>query len=162
MDILFKTEKTVFSYRVAGVLRCGDRWLVQKPPQDEDGYAFVGGHVVFGETNAQTLVREFEEELHQKITVGRLMGVGEIFIPWGARDCHQICLYYEVDFDGAPMIPTEGVFHGFDELGGERIDLDFYWLDRAALERVTVYPPEMVPHLLSGVPDVLHFVYREE
>ena len=43
-DILFKTERFVFSYRVAGVLVQNGCVLLQKPP-DDDGYALPGGHV---------------------------------------------------------------------------------------------------------------------
>ena len=57
-DILFKTDEFVFSYRVAGICMQTGRVLLQKPTHDA-GYAFPGGHVALGETNAETLVREF-------------------------------------------------------------------------------------------------------
>lgn len=59
MDILFKTDEYVFSYRVAGICIQNGKVLLQKPSNDT-AYAFPGGHVAFGETNAQTLVREFQ------------------------------------------------------------------------------------------------------
>ena len=46
-DILFKTDDYVFSYRVGGLLIHNGRVLMQKAV-DDDGYAFVGGHVAFG------------------------------------------------------------------------------------------------------------------
>lgn len=51
-DILFKTEGYVFSYRVAGICIKHGRVLLQKPAND-DGFAFPGGHVAFGETNEE-------------------------------------------------------------------------------------------------------------
>ena len=60
MDILFRTEEYVFSYRVAGICIQNGKVLLQKPTNDT-AFAFPGGHVTFGETNAQTLVREFQE-----------------------------------------------------------------------------------------------------
>lgn len=98
-DILFKTDEHVFSYRVAGILIRNGSVLLQKPVHDP-GYAFPGGHVGFGETNEETLIREFREELAADITVNGLRWVGEIFFPWGGKPCHQICLYYEVDQAG--------------------------------------------------------------
>ena len=56
MDILFKTEDRVFSYRVAGICVQNGMVLLQKPANDS-AYAFPGGHVAFGETNAETLIR---------------------------------------------------------------------------------------------------------
>ncbi|WP_052098183.1 NUDIX hydrolase [Paenibacillus stellifer] len=99
-DILFKTDEHVFSYRVAGILIRNGSVLLQKPVHDP-GYVVPGGHVGFGETNEETLIREFREELAADITVNGLRWVGEIFFPWGGKPCHQICLYYEVDQDGS-------------------------------------------------------------
>ncbi|MBE6985481.1 MAG: hypothetical protein E7434_07750 [Ruminococcaceae bacterium] len=66
-DILFKTDDYIFSYRVGGVLIHNGKVLMQNAEGD-DGYAFIGGHVAFGETTDETLVREFIEyvsELHE-------------------------------------------------------------------------------------------------
>ena len=102
-DILFKTEGYVFSYRVAGICIKHGRVLLQKPAND-DGFAFPGGHVAFGETNEETLIREFREEIGAEISVGELKWVGELFFRWGDVPCHQICLYYLVDIL-TPEIP---------------------------------------------------------
>ena len=40
-------------------------------------------------------------------------------------------------------IPLDGVFHGYDELDNERIDLDFCWVPLEDLKNdVKVYPQE--------------------
>ena len=88
-DILFHRENYVFSYRVAGILLHKSSVLLQKPTNDTV-YAIPGGHVALGETNAQTLEREFKEEIVADITVGELKWVAEIFFPWGDKPCHQI------------------------------------------------------------------------
>lgn len=77
-DILFKTDDHIFSYRVSGICIHNEKVLLHKAKGDE-GYAFPGGHVSFGETNAETLRREFMEEIGAEITVGELKWVGEIF-----------------------------------------------------------------------------------
>ena len=61
MDILFKNDNFVFSYRVCGILIHNGKILLQRPKNDD--YAIIGGHVAVMET----LKREFEEELHAKI-----------------------------------------------------------------------------------------------
>jgi ADP-ribose pyrophosphatase YjhB (NUDIX family) len=73
-DILFHTENYVFSYRVAGILINDGKVLLQKP-KDDDGYAFPGGHVAFGETNAETLYREFREEIRCRHFCRRAQGL---------------------------------------------------------------------------------------
>jgi len=81
-DILFKTDDFVFSYRVGGILIHRDKILLQRAAGD-DGYAFIGGHVAFGETTEETLVREFWEEIGANVKVERLLMVAENFFRLG-------------------------------------------------------------------------------
>ena len=158
-DILFKNEDFVFSYRAGGILIREGRLLLQKPKNDD--YAIIGGHVGCLETGAEALKREFEEELHAKIEVDRLMAVGEIFFPWGKKPCHQICLYYDVHLPDA-AIPLEGSFHGYDELDNERIDLDYCWVPLDDLKKgLKVYPLELIPFLITPQKEIVHFISRE-
>ena len=113
-DILFRTDSYVFSYRVAGVCIQNGKVLLQKPA-DDDGFAFPGGHVAFGETNAETLTREFKEEIGADIAVGGLKWVGEVFFDWGGKPCHQICLYYAIDIRD-DRTPADGVFTAQERL----------------------------------------------
>lgn len=81
-DIIFKTNEYVFSYRVAGLLIQNNKVLLQKPT-NSTAYALPGGHVSLGETNEDTLIREFKEEINVDIKVESLQWVGELFFPWG-------------------------------------------------------------------------------
>lgn len=157
-DILFKTEDFVFSYRVAGVCVCDGKVLLQKPTSDT-AYAFPGGHVALGETNEQTLIREFREELGADITVGELMWVGELFFPWGDKRCHQICLFYAVDI-ADDHTPTQGMFMGMEQLSERKFDLEFHWIPLERLEKIEVYPTRTAE--LIHAPHVQHFVFFEE
>ena len=121
-DILFKTDDYIFSYRVGGLLIRDGKVLMQKAV-DDDGYAFIGGHVAFGETTDQTLVREFKEEIGADIKIERLIMVNENFFPWGNCPCQQINLYYLVSLSDETQIPLDGTFKALDELGNERIEL---------------------------------------
>lgn len=158
-DILFRGDNFVFSSRVSGVLVHDGQVLVQCPPGTTE-HAFIGGHVMLGETQAEALVREYMEELHAPVTPTRLLAVGEVFYPWGDRPCHQIGLYYRVELNDLSAIPLMGSFRGYDELGGERIDLEYKWVALADLPHMEIYPPEVVPFLLHEQ-ETGHFVYRE-
>ena len=109
----------------------------------------------------ETLKREFEEEFHAKIEVDNLLAIGEIYFPWGIRPCHQICLYYNVHLMD-DNIPLDGVFHGYDELDNERIDLDFCWVSLEDLKKGTkVYPLELIPYILEPGKEIVHFVSKQ-
>lgn len=159
-DILFKTEDFIFSYRVGGLLIKNNKILLQRPKNDD--FAIIGGHVSSLETTVETLKREFEEELHAKIGVDSLFAVGEVFFPWGQKPCHQICLYYKVHLLNEDDIPSDGTFHGYDNLDNERIDLDFCWVPLEDLKNgLTVYPTELIPHIVNNSNEIVHFVSKQ-
>jgi 8-oxo-dGTP pyrophosphatase MutT (NUDIX family) len=154
MDILFKTEDWVFSYRVAGICVQNGKVLLQTTTGEDRSFAFPGGHVAFGETNEETLIREFKEEIGADIRVGDLKWVAEVFFPWGRKPCHQICLYYMVEGD----ISDLDQFLGIEERG---VPLEFRWIPLDEVQNLEVYPveaPELLQKLHEGVQ---HFVYKE-
>ncbi|MBQ7321239.1 MAG: NUDIX hydrolase [Clostridia bacterium] len=159
-DILFKDSEAVFSYRVAGVCLHDGKVLLQKPTNDS-AHAFPGGHVMFGETNEQTLIREFREEIGAEIRVGELMWVGEIFFPWGDRPCHQICLYYAVELTD-PILMERTSFIGEEQLENRDFSLEFLWIPINRLSDIEVYPPEARALLEKTEQGIRHFIYREE
>ena len=159
MDIIFHTEEYVFSYRVAGICIQNGKVLLQKPTNDT-AFAFPGGHVTLGETNARTLIREFQEEIGADISVGDLKWVGEIFFPWGEKPCHQICLYYMVEIT-SDCIPSDGKFLGKEKLEGRIFDMEFHWIPLNELKNIEVYPTNaatLIEHIDGGVQ---HFIYQE-
>ncbi len=158
-DILFKTNDYIFSYRIAGICIQNGKVLLQKNINDS-GFAFPGGHVMFGETNEQTLIREFREEIGADISVGELKWVGEIFFPWGEKPCHQICLYYSVQIND-PHIQRDGNFTAKECMEGTGFDLVFHWIPLSEIKHIEVYPTNAAD--LLRIPDngVRHFVYKE-
>ncbi len=159
-DLFFQDEHGVFSYRVAGICIQNDHVLLQKPDND-DGYAFPGGQVSFGETHEETLKREFSEETGIHITVGDLRWVGELFFPWGTKRCQQICLYYIVEPKPNPHLQMR-TFTGLETMEGRSSSMRFYWIPLSQVAELPVYPTN-ASTLLSALPDgtVKHFIYRE-
>ena len=170
-DILFDHGNARFSYRISALIVQGGRALLQCPGGTQD-YAFIGGHVSFGETAKDTLIREIREEIHCDAIIGDLMAVGEVYIDWGRcpdgspRHCHQIGLYFHATVDET-QLPAADRFCGYDEAGNERYNLEYIWFpleelrEKIASKAMIVYPPEAMAHLLSGSKDVLHFTYSE-
>lgn len=138
-DILFETEENIFSYRVAGILIRDGMILLQRPV-NEKGYSFPGGHVSFGETNKETLKREFKEEILVDINVDSLQWVAEIFFPWGDRRCHQICLFYNISLCDETQIALSGTFNALDELNRVKVDLEFSWIQLSEIKDIVLYP----------------------
>ena len=53
MDILFKNDDFVFSYRVGGILKHNGKILLQRPKNDD--YAIIGGHIAAMETSMERI-----------------------------------------------------------------------------------------------------------
>ena len=160
-DILFKTDNWVFSYRVAGICVRNGKVLLQTTTGEDHSFAFPGGHVEFGETHAQTLIREFKEEIGADIVVKDLKWVAEVLFPWGKKPCHQICLYYMVEIKN-PEIPGDGRFLANEQLEGRNFQLEFHWVPIEEVVDMELYPTnakELLNRLNEGVQ---HFVYHEE
>lgn len=158
-DILTLIDDEVFSYRVAGICIQNGMVLLQKPDND-DGYAFPGGHVAMGETHAEALKREFQEEIGADISVGDLAWVGEIFFPWGARKCTQICLYYFIDIL-SEQTPKSGVFSGQEHLEGRDFKVEFYWVPLEESRQIKIYPSIAEKLLAKPHGGVQHFIDRQ-
>lgn len=160
-DILFRLDGSVFSYRVAGVLIRDGMILLHRAVGDP-GFSIPGGHVALGETNRETLVREFKEEIGADIEVLRLRWVGEIFFPWGNTPCHQISLFYAIRLLDETQIPLTGVFVGDDALRVQKVALEFHWVPIVELGALEVYPQSMSTLLECGDVAIQHFIERTE
>jgi len=159
-DILFRSDDYIFSYRVAGVIVRADKILLQRSAGDH-GFSIPGGHVTLGETNAQTLAREFKEEIGADVEVGDLCWVGEIFFRLEGRPWHQICLFYAVHLVEESQLPTGNFFLGQELMDGVKSDLEFHWVPVAQLESIPVYPRNVPSLMKRWDTGIQHFIADE-
>ena len=159
-DIIFHRDNYIFDYRVAGILVRDGKVLLQSPKNTGE-YAFIGGHVALGETTAETLTREWREEVGADIEVGELKWVEENLFSWGDKAAHQISLSYLVSLKDTMKIPLEGSFISKEYKADDDKAIWFHWVPLSDIKNLTVYPTkaaELLPLLNEGVK---HFVYRE-
>ena len=157
-DISFINGNQGFSYRVAGFLIQDNKILVQRPYEETD-YAFPGGQVSFNETNEETLIREFKEELNLEITVNKLKLVGEVFFFHRDINWSQISLYYLVSFKNQnSSIPLNGCFPGVELNAQGKPKLEFSWIPIENLDKEQIYPLETRQYLKALTDEVIHFI----
>lgn len=157
---MLTTQEGVFSYRVAGILIRDGKVLLQRPINDP-AYAFPGGHVNFGETSEQAVIREFKEEIAADIRPIRLLWIGENFFPWGEKDCHQIGLYYLVALSDETCIPLDGIFYAQDEIERKACRLEFSWVELSQLKHIELYPIIAKEKLMNVSEYIEQFVFVE-
>lgn len=151
MDWLFTTEEGICHVRVAGILVRDGKLLVQNGGAS---YAIPGGHLRFGETTEEALIREFQEEMGISIVCGRLLWTEENFWRWGIRDAHNLGYYYLVEFPADCDIPQAGA------VMKDNSGVSFDWLSVDTLDKVTIYPEFLKTelHRLDGPRK--HFIRR--
>jgi len=158
-DISYSTDKHGFSYRAAGILLHDGRVLLQM----HDGeYAFPGSGVAFGETTAETLIREFAEEIGEDtIEVAELKWVWENFYVWNNTPYHQICIYHLLKLKDSAHIPLSGKFIHKEYSENDANPVWFYWVPLDELNNISVHPKNAAELLRRIDEGVLHFAYRE-
>jgi ADP-ribose pyrophosphatase YjhB (NUDIX family) len=102
----------------------------------------LGGHVEFGEYAIDTIHREFGEEIGQRLTGVRLLGVLENIFQWQGERAHEVVFIFRAAFadPAAYEIERQPILDAPD--GGDRV----IWRPAAAAD------PPLYP---AGVADLI-------
>ena len=116
-------------------------------PKDRSYSYLPGGHIEFGETGREALVREMKEETGLDATAGDLLGVVESsFVQKGEKHC-EINLIYRMEValptavDGNRHLPTAALEDW----------ICFDWVDCDKIDSVNLLPPEMKRQLSTAI-----------
>lgn len=113
-------------------------------------YRFPGGEIEFGETAAETLLREMREEYELEITVGNLWMVNENFFAYREKTAHGVNLLYLCSL--VNNTPVSELRHK------EHDDIKLVWRSQADFDRIPLYPQGVENHLNTSVDQVIHLV----
>ena len=83
---------------MAVIRRPRDGALLVSEPADGSFQRPLGGHVEFGEYAVDTIHREFGEEIGQRLTGVRLLGVLENIFPWHGGTEHEVVFIFSAAF----------------------------------------------------------------
>ena len=108
-------------------------------PKDRSYSYLPGGHIEFGETGREALVREMKEETGLDATAGALLGVVESsFVQKGEKHC-EINLIYAME------VKVKGEGEQWNVSSCEDW-ICFDWADCDKIDSVNLLPPEMKPY----------------
>ena len=114
--------------------------------------------MAFGETSAETIVREYKEETGADIIAGRLIWVDESLWTWGNRDAHTVCFYHLLSIKNANTMPLDGKFKSLKTNDSE---LFLKWAALSELKDIDVLP-DFIKEKAANIADgIEHFVYLE-
>ena len=150
-DWIFSDERRICHFRVAGLLVRNNHLLVQK--NKSNPYTIPGGHVFFGETSENALIREFKEEIGIDVQICRLIWVEENFWKWGKKDAHNISFYYLVmQKDEAALSDT------FISPYKDKNDVTIQWISFDNLKKVEIYPEYIKFKITNISNNIEHFI----
>ena len=108
-------------------------------PRDRSYSYLPGGHIEFGETGREALVREMKEETDLDATAGDLLGVVESsFVQKGEKHC-EINLIYAMEV----KVKGEGEQRNVSSCEDW---ICFDWVDCDKIDSENLLPPEMKPY----------------
>lgn len=135
IDLTLSTGYGVFNHRVAAVIMRNSKLLAQKNIKTGE-YYLVGGRIRFGESSAQALVREVNEELGVTVKDFKPLWVNECFFIDGGKRFHEIGMYYLVNLENTKFHHYETVFETQE---ANRINT-YEWLEIEKLNDIVLYP----------------------
>ena len=152
-DWIFKDEDSICHFRVAAVLIRENKLFIQRIG---DECALPGGHVAFGETSEEALIREFREEAGAEIICERLIWVEENFWKWGGKKAHNISFYYLISLKDDSDIQDN---HSKTMMDNK--DVQMQWIPLDEIPHLEIYPQyikEKINNITSGVE---HFIRND-
>lgn len=154
-DLQYKSPSGIFNCRAVGVCVKDGKVFISKL-KDDKFWTFVGGKPNFGESTADAVLREFEEEIGVKLQIGRLAAVIENFFEFQENNWHQyIFLYILKDEENALEI-----------FEGERAIKDnakgiYKWVDIADLKNESIKPDCLAQIFANPHKGVQYFINKE-
>lgn len=115
----------------------------------ETFYRPLGGRVEFGEYGAQAVVREFQEELQQRLVDVQYLGLCESIFVYEGQPGHEIALIYRARFADASLYDLTRTLEARD---GERLLGIASWQAVARFQRgeARLYPAGLLALLGLG------------
>ena len=122
-------EDQKFEIRVRAIIEKDNKFLVCKHKDKSKKYYFLpGGHVEFGETGEEAIIRELKEELTISVKkVSLIGGMEDIFTKEDGEKHHDINLFFHVEFDDVEDKSKED-------------EIDFVFLSKEEFLNEKVYP----------------------
>ncbi|RON61246.1 NUDIX hydrolase [Pseudomonas fluorescens] len=115
------------------------------PVSEQTCFRPVGGGIEFGETSAETIVREVQEELRLSMTDMRLLGTLESLFVYNGKPGHEIVQVYDATFI------DPGVYHHAQIDGHESDGAPFTarWHDSSSFSEHAPLVPKGLHELLK-------------
>ena len=147
-DIDIKCNDGNFKLRTTALIIKENKILLEKSRREE-GYCFPGGHVEFGTTTTETILREVKEEINMDAKIIDLYCIAEnIYLDKNNKINQEINYYYKLECDS---------FLNFDDFTitendkGEIKTHYFKWFDISEIDKIDLRPIGIVKNIQKNI-----------
>ena len=158
-DIVIQNDNCDFNYRIAIVIRKGDKILVQKDDRAKH-YTLPGGRCELGESSANTAIRELKEETGLDSTFVKGIGLVENFFvsSFTGRQIHELLIINELKFVSETVYEKE-IINNIEEKKDKKFHLTYVWLDISELKK-SDFRPAVALNMLNKN-DFQHYINED-
>lgn len=159
-DIVYDKDNLRFNYRIVGIGLDKGRVLLQQIA-GTDWWFLPGGRSILGEPAQVCLKREMREELNTDVEIGRLVWVAENFFTMNSRSCHELSLFFLMEFARNSPLLEAAEIAGIDGDGEETVSIINKWHRLEDLENVPLYP-SFLSAGLNKIPDTTEYIVHRD
>ena len=153
MDVSLMIKDFKFNYRVATVIKNGDKILLHKNI-NEDFYAIPGGRIKIGEDSISAIKREVYEEIGVNIKVNKMIGLVENFFEYNGKKHHEVMIVFSSSFDKDPNLYNQEIIKGIEKDG----ELNLVWKSLDEIKQLDVRPIKLKNTLINKQEEIFHIV----
>lgn len=153
--ITFDRGNQRFNFRSVAVIIEQGKVLFHKAGE-YDFWCLPGGRVEMGETAAQTVTREIQEEVGVETQAERLLWVVENFFEHEKMHYHELSFYFLLKSQNEIMKTTGLEFESIDN----GVPLHFKWFDLEALEGLSILPNFLKTGLQNLPATTVHLIEK--
>lgn len=157
MDVTMIMENIKFNYRVAGIIRDGEKILLHKC-KDDEFYALPGGKIMINEDSKHALEREVMEEMNKGVLVKDLFSVVENFFTLKSQRFHEVLMIHDAVIKDKLNEEEKIKIIGIEKRG----DLEFVWKSVKEIETIDLRPAAIKELILKDENNTKHLINIDE
>ena len=158
-DVVIKTDKINFNYRIAIVIKNGNKVLLQKDDRTNH-LTLPGGRCRLGESSKNTAIREMKEETGLDCIYKNNLAVVENFFvsSFTNKKMHEILMFVELEFKDEKNYHVD-IIKNIENEKDKFKHLTYIWKDVDNLQNINV-KPGVIKNIVKSK-EFLHYIIEE-
>lgn len=135
MDLTLNVEDYKLNIRAAGIIVHDNKILTHRNV-NKDHYCLPGGRIEIGESSAETIKREIQEELGKQVEITEYISTIENFFKMNGSKYHEIMFVHKIEFVDDE---DKKITYDLKNIEGKEY-LQYKWIDLNKIEEYNILP----------------------